>query len=209
MGRELETCSGNKVENWLRTTRVDVRDLLRRPSPWQKAPSLVTGFRSACAGLLLALAACSTPPPAPNSPPSARPAAPATQAVPHEALNPDVRPDTVRSTICVPGYTASVRPSTSFTTGVKRKLLREAGLPPDAASTYELDHRVPLALGGHPRAQANLQLQHWDGPVGAKAKDRLERRLQTLVCAGSVPLDEARSAIYWDWPAAHRRYMPK
>ncbi len=174
----------------------------------QKSPFPVDAFRAACAGILIALAACGTPsqPPSPAQSPRF---APATQAVPHEALNPDVRPDTVRSTICVPGYTASVRPSTSFTTGVKRKLLRQAGLPPDATSTYELDHRVPLALGGHPRALANLQLQRWDGGDGAKVKDTLERRLQTLVCAGGVPLDEARSAIYWDWPAAHRRYLPK
>lgn len=102
-----------------------------------------------------------------------------------------------------------MRPSTSFTNGVKLKLMREAALPPTDASSYELDHRVPLALGGHPRSLANLQLQHWDGPDGAKSKDRLEKRLQTLVCAGSVPLDEARAAVYWDWPAAYRRYVAR
>jgi hypothetical protein len=179
------------------------------PIPRQKTPSVVACFRIGCAGLLVALAACGTPPQPPSPAPSPRSSASATQAVPPVALNPDVRAETIQATICVPGYTASVRPSTSFTTGVKRKLLREAGLPPDATSTYELDHRVPLALGGHPRALANLQLQRWDGSDGAKVKDTLERRLQTLVCAGSVPLDEARSAIYWDWPAAHRRYLPK
>lgn len=125
------------------------------------------------------------------------------------ALNPDVRADTIQFTICVSGYTASVRPSTSFTNGVKLKLLREAGLPPADASAFELDHRVPLALGGHPRALANLRLQPWEGRDGAKAKDRLEKRLQTLVCSGRVPLDDARSATYWDWPAAYRRYVPK
>lgn len=180
-----------------------------RATPWPKLPSVVAAFCSACAGFLIALSACSTPPPAPPTSPSARSAAPATQSLPPAALNPDVRPDTIQTTICVPGYTVTVRPSTSFTNGVKLKLLREAGLSPDATTVYELDHRVPLALGGHPRALANLQLQHWDGPAGAIAKDRLEKRLQTLVCAGSVPLDEARSAIYWDWPAAFRRYLQK
>lgn len=167
------------------------------PSSRQKFPFPVDAFRAACAGILIALAACGTPPQPPSPAPSPRSSASATQAVPPAALNPDVRPDTVRSTICVPGYTASVRPSTSFTTGVKLRLLRDASLAPDAASAYELDHRIPLSLGGHPRALANLQLQRWEGSDGAKAKDNLERRLQTLVCAGSVPLDEARSAI-WD-----------
>jgi hypothetical protein len=44
------------------------------------------------------------------------------------ALNPDVHPDTIDQTICVVGYTKSVRPSTSYTNGVKFSLLRETGL---------------------------------------------------------------------------------
>lgn len=53
----------------------------------------------------------------------------ATRLVPVEVLNPDVTQATILQTICVAGYTASVRPSTSFTNGVKQKLLRELGLP--------------------------------------------------------------------------------
>lgn len=130
------------------------------------------------------------------------------QAVPIEVLNPDVRQETIQTTICVPGYTASVRPSTTYTNGVKLKLLREEGTPASEKSGYELDHRIPLALGGHPRSIKNLMLQTWEGPNGAKAKDRLERRLQQLVCAGKVPLDEARRAIYLDWQGALRSYPP-
>lgn len=166
-------------------------------------------LRAHCVGLLFALAACNTPPLPTAGSPSTRPPAAAVQAVPLEVLNPDVRADTIMTTICVAGYTAMVRPSASFTNGVKLKLLREAGLTPANASNFELDHRVPLALGGHPRALANLRLQRWEGPEGAKEKDRLEKRLQTLVCAGTVPLEEARSATYWDWPAAYRRYIPR
>jgi len=62
------------------------------------------------------------------------------------------------------------------------KLLRERDLPQAAAGHYELDHRIPLALGGHPRNLRNLELQPWDGEDSAKQKDRLERRLQVLVC---------------------------
>ena len=73
-------------------------------------------------------------------------------------LNPDVRQANVQETICVSGYTATVRPSTTYTNGVKAKLLRELGLPPADAAKYELDHRIPLALGGHPRNPHNLAL---------------------------------------------------
>ena len=130
-----------------------------------------------------------------------------TQTVPAEALNPDVRQETIHQTICVSGYTASVRPSTIYTNGVKRKLMRQQSLPTTAAAYFELDHHVPLALGGHPRNLQNLMLQHWEGDGGAKKKDRLERKLQMLVCADKVMLDDARRAIWFDWQGAYRRYV--
>lgn len=151
-------------------------------------------------------AGCAAPPTVPAD--VSRPGA-ELRVVPHEALNPDVRQETIHQTICVPGYTASVRPSTNYTNGVKAKLLRETGRPPAAASDFELDHRVPLALGGHPRNLKNLELQPWEGEDGAKKKDCLERRLQRLVCAGSEPLASAQLAIYQDWKDAYRRYVER
>jgi hypothetical protein len=162
-------------------------------------------FRQLLPALLLAfLAGCSSPPPRPHAP-----SAEVQQTVPAEALNPDVRQDTIQQTICQPGYTASVRPSTTFTNGVKSKLLREQGLPTSDAPKYELDHLIPLALGGHPRSLKNLALQEWDGENGAIRKDQLERRMQVLVCTGRLSLDTARSSIYFDWQGAFRRYMPR
>ena len=114
-------------------------------------------------------------------------------------MNPDVRQETIQQGICVPGYIASVRPSTTYTNGVKTKLLREQGLPATDSQRFELDHRVPLALGGHPRVLANLQLQVWEGPRGAKAKDVIERRLQMQVCAGRLLLVDAQRTMYFDW----------
>ena len=128
-------------------------------------------------------------------------------AVPMEALNPDVRPDTIDQTICVTGYTASVRPSTTYTNGVKRKLLRDIGIDSANASQYELDHVIPLAIGGHPRSVLNLKLQPWDGENGAKKKDRLEKQLQRLVCSHQLGLRDAQAAIYTDWQAAYGRYV--
>ena len=116
-------------------------------------------------------------------------------------LSPDVTEDTVRQTICVPGYTKAVRPSSSYTNGVKAKLLRQAGLDGSLMSEYELDHTVPLGLGGHPRKLANLALQPWEGEHGAWRKDVLERRLQTLVCRGDISLNEAQVCIAEDWEA--------
>jgi hypothetical protein len=83
-------------------------------------------------------------------------------------------------------------------------MLTRAGLPPGDAVKYELDHFVPLAVGGHPRSEDNLWLQRWDGAWNARVKDRLERTLQVMVCAGEINLHTARTAIQHDWHAAYR-----
>ena len=122
------------------------------------------------------------------------------------ALNPDVDEDTIHETICKSGYTKSVRPATSYTNGVKNKLLRQAGIDAVRIGDYELDHIVPLALGGHPRKLSNLVLQPWEGEHGAKAKDVLEVRLQSRVCHGELDLTDAQVCIAQDWEACARHY---
>jgi len=119
-----------------------------------------------------------------------------------------VTPNTLGDTICASGYTKSVRPASSYTNGVKSKLMRDAGIDLAHKRDYELDHIVPLALGGHPRKPSNLALQPWDGPEGAHMKDILEVRLQKLVCRGQVPLLDAQQCIADDWQACATRYPP-
>ena len=121
------------------------------------------------------------------------------------ALNPDVTDDTVGRTICKKGYTKSVRPLPSYTNGVKRRLMNQQGIAPDRAAEYELDHIVPLAIGGHPHHPSNLVLQPWEGPLGAKAKDKLESRLQSLICTQRLELRDAQLCIAEDWVACEAR----
>jgi hypothetical protein len=80
-------------------------------------------------------------------------------------------------------------------------MLSEAGIDQTRAREFELDHIVPLALGGHPRNPSNRALQPWDGEHGAKMKDILETRLQELVCDGQVTLVDAQMCIGQDWEA--------
>ena len=117
------------------------------------------------------------------------------------ALNPDVTQENLVQTVCVVGYTATIRPATSYSTGVKAKLLQQAGLDASQMADYELDHIVPLGVGGHPRKLSNLMLQPWQGPNSAKKKDVLERRLQHMVCAGQIALADAQFCIAEDWQA--------
>jgi hypothetical protein len=122
------------------------------------------------------------------------------------ALNPDVDEDTIDRTICKSEYTKSVRPATSYTNGVKKRLMREAGTDVARIGDYELDHIVPLELGGHPRKLSNLMLQPWEGEHGARAKDTLETRLRSLVCHGELDLTDAQVCIAQDWEACAAKY---
>lgn len=122
------------------------------------------------------------------------------------ALNPDVTQATIAQTICAPGYAKGVRPATSYTNGVKQMLMQRAKMNPALAEYYELDQIIPLALGGHPRKLDNLALQLREGENGAKQKDRIEIKLQCLVCSGQVKLATAQREILEDWQAAYHKY---
>ena len=102
-------------------------------------------------------------------------------------------------TICVSGYTKTVRPGTRYTNGVKAKRIRETGIEASRISDYQLDHLVPLAVGGRPRKLSNLMLQPWYGENSATEKDRLEVRLQHLVCSHRISLDAAQYCIAENW----------
>ena len=111
-------------------------------------------------------------------------------------INPAVTQETIQQTICVPGWTKTVRPSASYTARIKIKLIRELELDEALLVDFELDHRIPLALGGAPSDPRNLELQPWDE---AGEKDAIEACLARAVCAGKIGLDEARRRIWSDW----------
>lgn len=54
---------------------------------------------------------------------------------------------------------------------------------------YELDHKVPLEVGGHPDSVNNLWLEPVDE---ARVKDRLENAVRRDVCAGKLPLRQGQ-----------------
>jgi hypothetical protein len=120
------------------------------------------------------------------------------------AINPNVTQDNIHQTICVKGWTKTVRPPTSFTRALKLRQIDEN----DDLADYEEDHLIPLSIGGAPADRRNLWAQRWHGEWGAYSKDRLEIRLQHLVCSGKLPLAEAQAAIAHDWVEAYHRFCP-
>jgi hypothetical protein len=67
------------------------------------------------------------------------------------------------------------------------------------ASAYELDHLIPLELGGCPECKENLWLEAYDPQPGARQKDRVENFLHHEVCSGAMPLEDAQKAMAMDW----------
>jgi hypothetical protein len=109
-----------------------------------------------------------------------------------------VSSSTAARTICVSGYTAKVRPPTSYTDPLKRRLMAAYGVR-GSPSGYELDHLVSLELGGAPADPANLWPEPYAGAGGARVKDRAENATRREACAHPSELGALQAAIARDW----------
>lgn len=126
------------------------------------------------------------------------------------SLNPAVTQETIGQTICAPGWTQKIRPSTSVTTTLKKKQIDEFYGGGKLADFTE-DHLIPLEIGGAPRDPLNLWPEPLTSADGWKAhdKDALENQLRRMVCLHQVPLATAQEAFANDWQAAYRQYVAK
>ncbi|HEX5597226.1 MAG TPA: hypothetical protein VFX61_14605 [Micromonosporaceae bacterium] len=116
------------------------------------------------------------------------------------AINPEVTQDNIHQTICVKGWTKTIRPPASYTDNLKSIQLQRYGQS-QQPKLYEEDHLIALELGGAPRNSDNLWPQSWNGPTGAHAKDSEENQLHAQVCApvNPMPLSVAQQTIVRDW----------
>ena len=65
-------------------------------------------------------------------------------------LNPAVTQDNIHATICVSGWTATIRPPASYTNALKKTQIVQYGYVDTALASYEEDHLISLELGGNP-----------------------------------------------------------
>lgn len=109
------------------------------------------------------------------------------------ALNPEVTEETLDSTLCRPGgYTDSVRPPRGYTDALKARFMAAYGVGSEPYTDYELDHLIPLGLGGAPSDPRNLWPEPEYGPDGAPEKNNLAGELNQAVCAGEISLAAAQ-----------------
>ncbi|HEY8776869.1 MAG TPA: hypothetical protein VIM33_10395 [Gaiellaceae bacterium] len=103
-------------------------------------------------------------------------------------LNPDVTQANITSTICLHGWTKTIRPQTSYTNDLKEKQMREYGVG-GSRSDYQEDHLISLELGGHPTDPRNL----WPEPYPrASEVDSIENDLNAKICSGALSLETAQ-----------------
>ncbi len=120
------------------------------------------------------------------------------------AIDPRVTPQNIGSTICRPGYSSSVRPPFKYTNAMKRRLMRAYGVT-GSMHDYELDHLIPLGLGGCPDCESNLWPQPRNKYPGAEEKDQIEAYLHRQVCSGALQLTDAQQEIASNWYAVYER----
>ena len=87
------------------------------------------------------------------------------------AIDPSVTQSNIRNTIRRRGYTSTVRPPFEYTNAMKHRLMRTYGVT-GSIHDYELDHLIPLELGGCPNCEANFWPEPRNVFPGASEKGR-------------------------------------
>lgn len=120
--------------------------------------------------------------------------------MPDKDLTPGVVASTNIKKICVPGYSKTVRhTSTKTKNNVRRKYYDKYPDWPKCVKPRdcEIDHLVPLSLGG-----ADVEANLWpepNGKMGWLDKDKVEWRLHKLVCSGEMKIKTAQKIFKYNW----------
>ena len=132
-------------------------------------------------------------------------AASAQTAVPDPTLTPGAVRTTDAADVCSHGTNQLRHMSRERSDAI----MADHGLPGGRHPDYEIDHLIPLGIGGAD-SDANL----WPEPRvsiepewNAERKDQLEAKLRALVCAGRLDIVVAQKAVADDWTEAWLRYV--
>ena len=105
--------------------------------------------------------------------------------------------------ICAYGYSSSVR---NVPYSEKDQAYAEYGIQYHSPGQYEVDHLIPLELGGSNEI-ANLWPEAASPKPGFHEKDQVENYLHDQVCSGAMSLQDAQTQIATNWLAVYHR-MP-
>ena len=125
--------------------------------------------------------------------------------------DPQITPGAVRTANIGEVCSTSTRDLRHWSRDRDDRIIAEYGLPSGAHPQYEVDHLIPLCLGG-----ADSDLNLWPEPRrsiepvwNAERKDELEARMCSLACSGALDVGEAQHFVAEDWTAAYARFFPE
>lgn len=127
-----------------------------------------------------------------------------TPILPDPRLTPGDAFEVTAQDVCTPGYSKKVR---NVPQAEKEAVYREYGVSVHHPHEFEVDHLIPLELGGSNSVKNLWPESYRTHPWNARVKDRLENKLHELVCAGQLDLKTAQRAIASNWIEAYQRYI--
>lgn len=117
-----------------------------------------------------------------------------------------VFPDAPKNEICVSGYSGKVR---NVSVSLKKKVFAQYGISyPVPFGSYEIDHLIPLSLGGS-NDIANLWPKSAEPFPGFYEKNITGNYLHEEVCVGRVALSVAQEKMASNWFLIYQNLDPK
>ncbi len=104
--------------------------------------------------------------------------------------------------VCAADFEASVKPMAKWQ---RDQALERYGKRPEDF-TGELDHLIPISLGGTNDPE-NLWPLHANKDMGPAEKKALDQKLHQMVCDKTIKLKDAQDAIKKDWVKAYDQYV--
>ena len=115
----------------------------------------------------------------------------------------ETRPITLAEVCRNPEAEVSVR---NISAETRREVFAKYGIRPGNPGDFEVDYLITPDLGGAETVR-NLWPHPYSARWNARVKDRLEQRLQDLVCANRMDRATAQREIATDWIGAYKKYV--
>jgi hypothetical protein len=104
------------------------------------------------------------------------------------AIDTGITQKNVESTVCVTGYTKTVRPPAYYTNELKKRQMREYVCADMNPRYYKEDRLVPISVGGNPGDPLSLWPEPRISEWNAGKKDQFELVIYHIVCAQEITL---------------------
>jgi hypothetical protein len=122
--------------------------------------------------------------------------------LPYRRLTPGAANSVSEEDLCQPGFSKWMRAVSEKT---RLRVYREYQIPGHTRGEFEVEHLIPLALGGSNDIANLVPESYQTQPWNAHVKDRLEKKLHDMVCAGEIDLQEAQKEIASNWIETYER----